>query len=184
MTRCRSAVCPWPENGNLPLLLNTSYSPLGRTYGLRLYVPVIASRDGSFLDADFRTGIASEWPVLAQSLARDASFKNLDLGVKRRCYLRRRNPFALEVRVEKAAQAVRGHGKLAAPVDANNSQQAERSQHDMAFQQGPVVAKEEMVCAPDLDAQPSIGGQPIINRLDVSPNLAALGVGLTAVAAQ
>jgi len=34
VTRCRSAVCPWPENENLPLLPNASYSPRGRIYGL------------------------------------------------------------------------------------------------------------------------------------------------------
>ena len=34
MTRCRSAPCPWPENENLPLLLNASYSPRGHICGL------------------------------------------------------------------------------------------------------------------------------------------------------
>jgi len=34
VTRCRSEVCPWPENDNLPLLLNASYSPWGYIYGL------------------------------------------------------------------------------------------------------------------------------------------------------
>jgi hypothetical protein len=34
VTRCRFAVCPWPENANLPLLLSASYSPRGHIYGL------------------------------------------------------------------------------------------------------------------------------------------------------
>ena len=37
VTRCRSALCPWPENENLPLLLNAIYSPRGHIYGLPNY---------------------------------------------------------------------------------------------------------------------------------------------------
>jgi hypothetical protein len=34
VTRCRSTACPWPENEDLPLLLNASYAPRGRICGL------------------------------------------------------------------------------------------------------------------------------------------------------
>jgi hypothetical protein len=34
VTRCRFAVCPWPENETLPFLLNAGYSPRGHIYGL------------------------------------------------------------------------------------------------------------------------------------------------------
>jgi hypothetical protein len=57
---------------------------------------------------------------------RKASLENYDFGVKRRGNPGRRDTYArgscvLEVTIEKGAQAVGRHGKLAASVDANNS---------------------------------------------------------------
>jgi len=49
------------------------------------------------------------------------SFENFNLRIKRRRNLERGSTFFLEVRVEKAAQAVRRYSKLAASVDTNNS---------------------------------------------------------------
>src|SRR6266566_3358729 len=52
----------------------------------------------------------------------------------------------------------------------------------MALQQGSIIAKEEMVCATNLDQQSSVRRQTIINRLDVGLDLAALRVGRALVA--
>src|SRR6266699_3302740 len=51
----------------------------------------------------------------------------------------------------------------------------------MAPEQRCVVAKEEMVCATDLDQQSSVRRKPIINRLDVGLHLTSLRVGRVVV---
>jgi len=49
------------------------------------------------------------------------SLEDLDLGVKRRGNLQRRNVCPLKARIEKAMHAVRRHGELASSVDAENT---------------------------------------------------------------
>src|SRR5207244_174492 len=90
----------------------------------------------------------------------------------------------LQVRVEKAVHAVRGHGKLAASIDTENTEHTERTQHDVAFQERSVIAEQEMVRAADRDAEPCVRRQTIINRLDVGEDLPADRVGRSAVITQ
>jgi hypothetical protein len=63
VTRCRSAVCPWPENEKLPLLLNASYSPRGRIYGLPTYQPA-----GFVCEVGTIVGADSRHPPISQAL--------------------------------------------------------------------------------------------------------------------
>src|SRR5712672_1714053 len=60
----------------------------------------------------------------------------------------------------------------------------QRPHHDMALQQGSVVAEEKMICAADRDLEPPVRWQVIVNRLDVGLDLMGLCVGFAAVVAE
>src|SRR5437867_4429674 len=111
------------------------------------------------------------------------SIESLDLGVLRRCNSQRWMIRALEVGVEKAVHAVRGNGKLATSLDMENTEHAERAEHDVALQQGQVVVEEEMVAASNHYEEASICGQAIVNRSYVGHDLAAHRVGRASVVA-
>src|SRR5579864_8145178 len=114
----------------------------------------------------------------------DASLEDLDFGVERGRDVEPRSPGPFEVGVEKAVHAVRRDGKLAASVDTDDTCHAEPPEHDMALQQGAIVAEQVMVRAADRDAQPAGRRQMIVNRLDVGPDLPADRVGRIAMVAE
>lgn len=87
----------------------------------------------------------------------------------------RRLPF--EVCVEKAAYAVSGNRKLTTAVNAELAEYAEQAAKDPALQERAVVGKGEMVCTFYGYAQPPVGRETFIDRLDVRLDLAHLLVG-------
>ncbi len=84
---------------------------------------------------------------------------------------------------KKGADAIGGHRELPAPVDSELPERAKHPAHEIAFQQGAIVAEGKMIGAADGHAQTRFRRQTLIDRLDVSENLPALGVGFARVVA-
>ena len=72
---------------------------------------------------------------------------------------------------------MRRHGKLAASVDADDTEHPERAQHDVALQQRTVVAEKKVVRAADRDSEAAISRKTIVNRLDVGHDSTRFGIG-------
>src|SRR5271169_2979360 len=136
------------------------------TYGC-VVRPLQYGRQGpqeSILGADDSYEHANMLSKVKQARARRrrcASLQDLDLGVKRRRNLERRNARPLQVRVEKAVHVVRRNCKLAASIDTENAQHAERSQDDVALQQR-AIAESEVIPTADQDLEPAVNRQSIV----------------------
>src|SRR5260370_42084140 len=112
------------------------------------------SRRGCRRQSTRRTGAA-------QPARQPPSFENLDLWIEWRGNAQRRTACPLQVRVEKAVQAVGRNGKLPTSIDTELTQHTEHPPHATALQEGAVVPEGEVECAADRDAQPPVRGEPL-----------------------
>ena len=133
-----------------PELGRTIQSRIKSNFSQRDFWPAPKSRSQVSQPLCRNQRVLSGYGVIpAQSPTRGASLENLDLGVKRRRNLSRETPVSLRYASKKLCTQYAVTASWRRPSIPSNAEHTEHPQHDMALQQGSVVAEGEMVRATD-----------------------------------